>query len=151
MRSLKSSDLILSPSVSPILPHKKLFWPILSWKAILFVVYIALLFALSFFWSYIATFTDRQSGIMGNGNLFGEFLSYFTDGLSESLSPLLTINLLFVIFCSWSYYSDSYQHLSFIHLMDSNCFPPALRPLDCLFLFGRNPIFGLFLPRELGE
>ena len=86
------------PSVSPILPHKKLFWPILSWKAILFIVYIALLFVLSFSWSYIATFCDSQSGVMGNRSLFGEFLSYFAEGLSESLSPLLTMNFLFVSF-----------------------------------------------------
>jgi hypothetical protein len=87
-------------SVSPILPHKKLFWPILSWKAILFVAFIALLFVLSFSWSYIATFCDSQSCGMGNGNLFREILSFFTDGLSESLSPFLTINFLFVSFPS---------------------------------------------------
>ncbi len=88
-------------------PNKKLFWPILSWKAILFVAYIALLFILSFSWSYIANLCDSQSCGMGNGNLFGEFLSYFTDGLKESLSPLLSVNLYFVIFVPGLF--DSYH------------------------------------------
>jgi hypothetical protein len=44
---------------------------------------------------------------MGNGNLFGEFLSVFTDGLKESLSPLLSVNLYFVSFVPGLF--DSYR------------------------------------------
>jgi hypothetical protein len=95
-------------------PNKKLFWPILSWKAILFVAYIALLFVLSFFWRYIATFCDSQSCGMGNGNLFRGIFSFFTDGLSESLSPFLTINFLFVSFPSvWLNISGSGSYLPY--------------------------------------
>ena len=88
------------PIVSPIPPHKKLFWPILSWKAIVFIVYIALLFVLYLSWGYIATLSDSQSGVMGNGNFVGGMFRFFAEGLSDSLSPFLTINLLFVYFAS---------------------------------------------------
>jgi len=92
-------DFVLS--ANPILPRRKLFWPVVSWKAILFVVYIVSFYALPYFGRFFVDHAVDQSVYMFIGRFFKDFFSYFSSGLSESVSPVLNISLLFVRFPSF--------------------------------------------------
>jgi hypothetical protein len=66
-------------------PNKKLFWPILSWKVILFVLYIILLFALRQLYLH----SDNAFGSLDN------YRSGFVLAMLYEISPVLLFGFLF--------------------------------------------------------
>jgi hypothetical protein len=79
-------------------PNKKLFWPILSWKVILFVLYIVLLFALRQLYLH----SDNAFGSLDN------YRSGFVLAMLYDLSPVLLFGFLFhpsLSLCSMLYLS----------------------------------------------
>jgi hypothetical protein len=91
-------------SANPTLPKRKLFWLLVNWKAILLVVYITLLFAFSFAWGYIATFTDSVLKVNGYVSFFRDCFSFLAYSLTESISPLLAVNFLILFIVLQSEY-----------------------------------------------
>jgi hypothetical protein len=90
-----NSDFVLS--ANPMLPKRKLFWPLVSWKAIMIAVYITLLIAFSFAWGFIAAFTDSVLKVIGCVGFFRDCFRFIAYSLTEYISPLLAVNF-FILF-----------------------------------------------------
>ena len=70
-------------------PDKKLFWPILSWKALMFVLYFVLLFALG------QLYILRLYILIGKVFYFDIYFSRFDLAMLYDLSPVLLFGFLF--------------------------------------------------------